>query len=622
MKQCPNGHSVGDNVKFCPECGAEIKDNGAKFCAKCGNELKGTEKFCPQCGTPYGHSSINMMKNNSKSNSSVKKGILIAIIVGAIGLFVLALGGGAAWYFLYYQNRYSLEGLAKAAVNYDAVGDFHDGLAMVHKGDKYGFIDKLGNEVIPCIYDFLPGRLNYNFHDGLAFVMQGEKHFFINKEGKEAFPYNYDYATYFSDGLAVVGKGDKYGYIDTNGKEVISLTDKYIGESFSDGLAAVWNDDGKYGFIDKKGDLLIPYTFEDHDGINGAGYFNEGLAIVYKNDKPSCIDKNGNELSIGNYLFILNFHDGMAAVNRDNKYGFIDTSGKEVIPCAYEEASSFSEGYAFVKKDGKYMQIDKSGKILNTFNYEYISDFHDGLARVSNKSGNETLSGYIDVYGKEIIPCIYNSCSDFSEGLAVVEKDGIYGFVDKKGNSTFDIQDEEVKRVVQAKIDEKERIRKEEERKRIEEENSPTNRFYKIAQSGNCVWRYSISEIKKNYSWNVKTNIKYDREDRTICTFFFYPESTSTGRLSYVEYEEIYYGEVLETSYINTKYVASYVITDNILNATLNHVKGNVEPFVRLSGSIGLRIEKDGETIKLITMDGNYHHTYYQETKTHRDPQF
>lgn len=52
MRQCPNGHEVGDNVKYCPTCGAEIT-NGNKFCTKCGNERMGAEKFCPKCGTLF-----------------------------------------------------------------------------------------------------------------------------------------------------------------------------------------------------------------------------------------------------------------------------------------------------------------------------------------------------------------------------------------------------------------------------------------------------------------------------------------------------------------------------------------------------------------------------------------
>lgn len=197
MKQCPNGHSVGDNVKFCPECGAEIVDSSAKFCAKCGNERKGNEKFCSQCGTPFDGTPIR--ENESVARRSSKKGIIIASVVALIALL-----GGAAWYFLCnQQDKYSLEGLAKAAVNYDAVGDFHDGLAQVSKGEKLGFIDKMGNEVIPCIYDFMEG-IDCSFHEGLAFVWQGDNCYFINKEGKKAFDFKYDAASHFSEGLANV----------------------------------------------------------------------------------------------------------------------------------------------------------------------------------------------------------------------------------------------------------------------------------------------------------------------------------------------------------------------------------------------------------------------------------
>ena len=492
MKQCSNGHNVGDNVKFCPECGAEIIENSTRFCQNCGNERKGTEKFCPQCGTPYDQTSSILVKSASKSSNSVKKGILIAVIVGAIGFFVLALSGGAAWYFLYYQNRYSLEGLAKATVNYDAVGDFHDGLALVYKGDKYGFIDKMGNEVIPCVYDFSE-EVDLNFHDGLAFVRQGEKHFFINKKGKEAFPYNYDTGLNFSEGLALVWKERKCGYIDTNGNEVIPLTDKYYGRNFSDGMAMVRNDEGKYGFIDKKGKLVIPMSFDVGEG-GETSEFHEGFAVICKNEKYGYIDKSGKEVIPCKYDAANDFNDGMALVainDKDNGYqfGYIDTEGKEVIPCQYCPAGSFSDGLAIVAKDLKFTIIDKKGNEVAALSLQYENatfSFSEGRARVSRFVDSERKSGYIDVHGKEIIPCIYNSYSDFSEGLALVEKDGVYGFVDKDGNSTFDVQDEAVKSVVQAKIQEREEARKEEERRAEEErkrieENKGGIELYKIA---------------------------------------------------------------------------------------------------------------------------------------------
>lgn len=474
MKQCPNGHEVGDNVKFCPECGAEIIDNCAKFCAKCGNERKGTEKFCSQCGTPYGQSpTSNAAETKVSQGKSSKKGIIIAAVVA-----IIALLGGAAWYFLGNQNNYSLEGLAKAVVNYDEVCDFHEGLARVYKGDKYGFIDKMGNEVIPCVYEQLM-EADPNFHDGLALVHQGEKYFFINKEGKEAFPYNYDTGLNFSDGLALVRKDRKCGYIDTKGNEVIALTDKYYGTSFHDGLAAVGNNDGKYGFIDKKGELVIPMSFDvDEGGVTSE--FHEGYAVVCKNEKYGYIDKSGKEVIPCNYDAVFNFSEGMALVIKEGKFGFIDAKGKEVIPCEYSYANHFSEGIAVVQKGDKYQFIDKTGKVVLDNSYSGISNFQEGFSVVykegeKNEYFTQYVHGFIDKNGKEVIPCIYNTCNQFSEGLAVVEKDGIYGFVDKKGNSTFDLQSEDVKRVIQAKIDEKEKARIEEKR-RAEEERKEQER--------------------------------------------------------------------------------------------------------------------------------------------------
>jgi len=43
MKKCPNGHEVSGDVKFCPQCGAEMLEDVAedvRFCKKCGNERR------------------------------------------------------------------------------------------------------------------------------------------------------------------------------------------------------------------------------------------------------------------------------------------------------------------------------------------------------------------------------------------------------------------------------------------------------------------------------------------------------------------------------------------------------------------------------------------------------
>ena len=77
---------------------------------------------------------------------------------------------------------------------------------------KYGFIDKQGNTVIPCKYDYAG-----SFSEGLALVVLKSKWGFIDKQGKIVVPFQYDYARSFSNGLAWVGLNGKWGYINTRG---------------------------------------------------------------------------------------------------------------------------------------------------------------------------------------------------------------------------------------------------------------------------------------------------------------------------------------------------------------------------------------------------------------------
>ena len=99
--------------------------------------------------------------------------------------------------------------------------------------------------------------------------------------------------------------------------------------------------------------------------------------------------------------------------------------GEEGIELPY-----FHEGLSRVMKDNnKWGFIDISGKEVIPCIYDRVNMFLEGLAGV-NKDGKY---GYIDKSGKEVIPCIYEWGNDFHEGLAVVKKDGKYGFIDKAG---------------------------------------------------------------------------------------------------------------------------------------------------------------------------------------------
>ncbi len=146
---------------------------------------------------------------------------------------------------------------------------------------KYGFIDKQGNTVIPCKYDYAG-----SFSEGLALVELNGKWGFIDKQGNTVNSFKYDDAVYFSEGLAAVKLNGKWGFIDKQGHTVIPC--KYdIVWDFSDGLARVKLND-KYGFINKQGNTVIPCKYDD------AYPFSEGLARVELNGKVGYINTRGD----------------------------------------------------------------------------------------------------------------------------------------------------------------------------------------------------------------------------------------------------------------------------------------------------------------------------------------
>lgn len=343
---------------------------------------------------------------------------------------------------------------------------FHEGMALIEKNGKWGFIDINGNISCPCIYDelcidpflrrgerfkyldtlsdYLRGPLS--FHEGLASVSRHGKYGFIDKNGREVIPCMYDDASYFSDGLACVKLNGKYGFIDRLGREVIPPTYDTAGNFFN-GLAPV--DHNK--IIDKCGRVV--FSVKGMYPFTRVHEFSEGLAHFSIHSKYGFIDNTGREVIPCTFDGAHKFAEGMACVKRkyaspnssayQYKHGFIDTTGEIVIPCIYEDSGRyFSEGLVSVAKEvrgdyGKYIRwgfVDKTGKEVIPCKYQWVDNFHDGLAMFRSDNSYRGVWGFIDKTGKEVIPPKYVNIKKFSEGWAPFERGGIWGLIDKNGN--------------------------------------------------------------------------------------------------------------------------------------------------------------------------------------------
>ncbi|MEP7039366.1 MAG: WG repeat-containing protein, partial [Acidobacteriota bacterium] len=122
-----------------------------------------------------------------------------------------------------------------------------------------------------------------------------EKWGYINEKGKIVIKPRFWAVGDFSEGLAEVRDEEgRFYYIDKTGKSITNGKTYRFADDFSEGLAAVQeNPNDKIGFINRSGSVVIKPRFDSFTG-KIIGSFTNDLNYVYLNGKIGFIDKRGN----------------------------------------------------------------------------------------------------------------------------------------------------------------------------------------------------------------------------------------------------------------------------------------------------------------------------------------
>ncbi len=254
---------------------------------------------------------------------------------------------------------------------------------------------------------------------------------------------NYEDATPFmvSTGVAAVKSQDSWWYINKRGTKALSFAFNKAGLFGESGPVVAM--DGTVCYIDGKGNISLPASYfeNDEDGfgkITEFKYIQSGLVLATDGKTWNFYNKDTRSKLCGGFKEATVVANGVGAVSLDGKkWALIDAGGNFISDYVYDEVLSDAKdvicrGNAIiVKQNGKYFLIDKTGGRIGNAEYEDARAFNEASPAAVKKKGKWI---FVDDMGHETSFGDYQDAGSFSNGLAAVQIDYKWGYIDVNGN--------------------------------------------------------------------------------------------------------------------------------------------------------------------------------------------
>lgn len=383
-------------------------------CNECGNMISDRATKCPKCGCPIGNVGISQGEIID-AEPKKRKGWIWALVVALLCL----IGGGGFFAYSHWGNKNSAESenvdssnskediveltpnFIKAIEKYDQLGLFSEGMAAAYKGEKWGYINTKGEEVIPTTIE---AQCVGRFSEGLAFVLTYDGFNVIDKEGKvvfkgksyfDAMHYECEDMPYFINGKLYVpirdekGNDFKYAVYDKQGNKIqtTSLAEgEKVYQENRNGKYSIFSEEhrvteqGNYSTVGLKDSIGKEVLSADYMLINGLASgttnFSNGVVLVVLSeeiDEEEEYEDKGGIVSEGTRYY----------------YGYADMKGNDSFSAELKERCYESKKTSIIKseqvsEDDDYV-ISKDSIILDDENDNY----NNSTASNSNNINNE-----------------------------------------------------------------------------------------------------------------------------------------------------------------------------------------------------------------------------------------
>ena len=380
-------------------------------CTECGHEVSDKAQSCPNCGCPIGNVEI-IQEEIIDAEPKKRKGWIWALIV----VLLCLIGGGGYYAYTHLVNKNNAEDIVeltpnfiKAIEKYDQLGLFSEGLAAAYKGEKWGYINTKGEEVIPTTIEAeCVGR----FSEGLAFVLTYDGFNVIDKEGKIVFKgkcyfdcmhYECEEMPYYINGKLYVpiqddkGYDFKYAVYDKQGNQIqtTSLAEgEKVYQENRNGKYSIFSEEhrvteqGNYSTVGLKDSIGKEVLSADYMLINGLASgttnFSNGVVLVVLSED---IDEEEGYENKGCIEFEATRH----------YYGYADMKGNDTFTAEQKERCYESKKASLRKaEDNERLRKEGPDWLQGAWRLELTDDYGNHLGYMYEVFNHGSSKSYID----------------------------------------------------------------------------------------------------------------------------------------------------------------------------------------------------------------------------------
>jgi len=358
---------------------------------------------------------------------------------------------GLAWRQIYrlYMRTYSVEKLKSFEAdypNYPFIEDLEkDGELLLKQlypfieGQKYGYIDAAGKEIIPAQYDDVSA-----FVEGLAIVSKETKYGLINKRNEAILPFKYLDVSIGKGGFIVE---DSVGYMLLDSQGQFIQKDPIEWEELQQVLTAynwqvvevtdsqqnrfeIEERNGKMG-VTRKSKTILSFKYDEvaYTEENPMFIAKQGRNLLYFDTTGKRIDFTGLDWFLNANELASFTKDGYAVCSKAGKLGLMDQKGRILIKHAFESAQPFWGGAWAVQQNGKWGLIGLDSKVILPFKNQKIIPFPPFGYLVDDAGG----LGLISTSGKWILKPEYKTIKLIDDTYFLLEDAGGLGLCSSNG---------------------------------------------------------------------------------------------------------------------------------------------------------------------------------------------